>query len=141
MRRAIFFVGLVFLSSTFGSNGQPLPVELYPKRIVGLKYPRLAQSAGVEGKVELEAIVSSDGSVKEAHSISGPPLLADWMEEALKEWRFTGCSHSSAPCRYKVTFVFELMTGSCDISQCPNEVEIDFPVITIRSQQARAIIN
>lgn len=142
MRHVSVVVGLLILNFAVGTiYCQSVPVDLCPKRMTGLKYPRLAHFAGVQGKVELEAIVSRDGGVEEVHTISGPPLLAEWMKEALKEWLFTNCSQISVPCRYKVTFVFELMTGSCEMSQCPNEVQIDLPVITIRSQQARAIIN
>jgi hypothetical protein len=109
--------------------------------MVGLKYPIMAHLSGAEGKIELEAIVLRGGTVKDANAISGPPLLAHSMMDALKEWRFTGCSAGAVPCRYKVTFVFEMMTGSCELSECPNEVEIDLPVITIRSKRARAIVN
>ena len=114
---------------------------LYPKRMVGLKYPRMAHYAGAEGKVELEALVSSDGTVKSVASVSGPRLLADWMNIALMEWRFTGCTTNEAPCKYRVTFIFERLTGTCWLPNCPNVVEIDLPVITIRSQQAHAAID
>jgi hypothetical protein len=137
----ITFVVFVVLSFTFGAHAQSAPTELCPKRMVGLKYPIMAQLSGAQGKIELEAIVLRDRTVKEANAISGPALLAHSMIEALIEWRFTGCSSTTVPCRYRVTFVFEMMTGSCELSQCPNEVEIDLPVITIRSQRARAIVN
>jgi outer membrane biosynthesis protein TonB len=89
--------------------------------MVGLKYPTMAHLAGTQGKVELEAIVSSDGTVKKANALSGPPLLADWMKVALKDWRFSGCSPNAGTCRYKVTFVFEMMTGICNLPHCPND--------------------
>ena len=135
------YFALVFFFFTLGAQDILGPTELCPKRMVGLKYPRLAHYFGAQGKVELEAIVSSEGSVEKVNAISGHVLLLEVAKDSLAEWRFSGCSPTAAPCRYKVTFVFELKGGSCVKPQCPNEVEIDLPLVTIRSQLARAETN
>src|SRR5579872_2792279 len=128
LRATLILVAIIGLSSDLvGQSPQP---ELCPKRMVGLKYPRLAHLAGTQGKIELEATISSEGTVKQTHAISGPPLLSGDMAHRLREWRFSGCSANASACRYRVTFVFEMMTGVCSLPECPNEVEIDLPVIT-----------
>lgn len=131
---------ILFAVLCAGPPPEPQPVRPVPQRIVGLAYPRLAQFTGVHGKVELEAVVSADGSVRDARVVSGPTLLVEAARESLKKWRFDGCTAET--CLFKVNFVFELMSGSCDISQCPSDLQIDLPdTITLRTKQALAIIN
>lgn len=120
---------------------QTATLEIAPTRIVGVQYPRLAHLAVVQGRVELEALLSTEGVVKEITVISGHPLLNDAAKNSLEKWRFAGCT-SGASCTAKVTFVFVLEKGICDIDQCPNDLQIDLPgTVTIRSKLARAIVN
>src|ERR1035441_1940413 len=113
--------------------------EISPTRIVGVRYPRLALLAVVQGRVELEALLSTEGTVKEIKVVSGHPLLNDAAKNSLEQWRFAGCAPTGVPCTAKVTFVFVLEKGICDIDQCPNDLQIDLPgTVTIRSKPARA---
>jgi hypothetical protein len=109
--------------------------ETTPSRILGLQYPRLAIQAFISGKVELEAGVLSDGTVKEVKTIMGHPLLVPGATDSLRQWRFKPCASSAGECRAKVTFLFVLEKGMCPLGPfCPTEVEIDLPAtITIRS--------
>jgi hypothetical protein len=90
----------------------------------------------------MEALVSTEGTVKEIKVISGHSLLNDAAKNSLEQWRFTGCSPTNAPCKAKVTFVFALDNGICDIDPCPSDLQIDLPgTVTIKSKRARAIVN
>jgi TonB family protein len=65
------------------------------KRVVQPKYPELALKMRVEGTVKLEAVVDSDGSVKNVIFISGPPLLKSAAIDSLKEWQYEPAKDSS----------------------------------------------
>jgi TonB family protein len=119
-------------------------LELTPQRIVGLRYPRLAHLALVQGRVELEALVSPEGAVKDVKVVSGHPLLVAAARDSLRQWRFTGCTASRGDCTPKVTFIFILQKQLCDISECPEDLQIDLSgavTMTCTSKSARAIIN
>ncbi len=51
-------------------------------------YPTLARQTRVQGRVELEATVARDGTVKNVRVVSGHPLLAPAAVEAVKRWRY-----------------------------------------------------
>lgn len=52
-------------------------------------YPIEAKEHGVEGAVEMHAIIGRDGSVKNLISVNGPPLLVPAAMYAVRQWRFT----------------------------------------------------
>lgn len=52
-------------------------------------YPSLARQARVEGVVRLEAVIGTDGSVKNLRLVQGHPLLAAAAIAAVREWRYT----------------------------------------------------
>lgn len=49
-------------------------------------YPPLAKAAHVEGTVQFQATVGTDGSIKSLQVLSGPPLLIQAAMEAAKQW-------------------------------------------------------
>ncbi|HEX5234883.1 MAG TPA: energy transducer TonB [Silvibacterium sp.] len=51
-------------------------------------YPGIAKSAGVQGTVVVEAIISKDGQVENAHAVSGPALLAQAAVDAVSRARY-----------------------------------------------------
>jgi TonB family protein len=51
-------------------------------------YPAEAERQGVEGTVELHAIVGIDGRIRNVHATDGPPLLAGAAVGAVREWRY-----------------------------------------------------
>ena len=117
-------------------------MDATPVRILGLQYPRLAHLAIVQGKVEFEVTILSDGSVGQIKAVSGNPLLVDAAKDSLRRWRFRPCAPSVGQCRSKATFVFVLEKGACDLDRCPNEIQVDLPAtVTIKSKPAKAIIN
>lgn len=62
------------------------PMKLRDVRPV---YPPEARQAGVSGVVILEARVSPDGTVEEAHVLRSIPLLDQAAIDAVMQWRFT----------------------------------------------------
>ena len=51
-------------------------------------YPPLAQQARIQGTVRLEVLIAADGAVKQVRLISGHPMLAGAVLEAVKKWRY-----------------------------------------------------
>ena len=52
------------------------------------KYPPQARQARVQGTVVLQALIGKDGSVRNLHAVSGPPLLTQAAVDAVKQWRY-----------------------------------------------------
>jgi protein TonB len=51
-------------------------------------YPPLARQAGVQGAVELRAIISKTGTIENLVVVSGHPMLAAAAVEAVRQWRY-----------------------------------------------------
>lgn len=51
-------------------------------------YPRLALTARVTGVVQLKAVISKDGDIKELQVVSGHPILVPAAIDAVKQWRY-----------------------------------------------------
>jgi TonB family protein len=59
-----------------------------PKKMVQPRYPEIALKMHVEGTVKLEAVIDSDGKVKNVIVVSGNPLLKTTAVDAVKEWEY-----------------------------------------------------
>ena len=83
-----------------------------PERIhyVAPEYPALARAARREGTVILEAVLDTDGSVREARVLRSVPLLDAAALEAVEQWRFTPTllNGEPVPVVLTVTVVFSL---------------------------------
>jgi protein TonB len=55
---------------------------------VAPEYPSLARQLKIEGSVELDAVVSEDGTVQGVNIVSGNAVLTKPASEALKKWKF-----------------------------------------------------
>lgn len=65
--------------------------ELIGSSKVSPKYPDLARKAKIEGQVILQALIDSDGTVKEAQILKSPGAKFGFDEEAInaiKQWRY-----------------------------------------------------
>ena len=51
-------------------------------------YPPLATMARVQGTVVLQAIIGTDGTIKDLKVLSGHPLLVRAALDAVKTWRY-----------------------------------------------------
>jgi protein TonB len=57
-------------------------------RSVKPDYPVLAKQMKVQGAVVLQALIDKGGNIQELHVVSGPAILANAAEEAVKQWHF-----------------------------------------------------
>jgi periplasmic protein TonB len=51
-------------------------------------YPAVGRAAGISGRVELRAIIGTDGTVQRIEVVSGHPLLAQAAVSAVRQWRY-----------------------------------------------------
>ena len=51
-------------------------------------YPPIARSAHVSGTVVLQAMISKSGAVENVRVVSGPPMLRQAAQDAVKNWRY-----------------------------------------------------
>jgi protein TonB len=51
-------------------------------------YPRLAVTARISGVVELEAIIGTDGRIREITVLGGHPMLVPAALEAVRQWAY-----------------------------------------------------
>ncbi len=61
-------------------------VAAVPIRRVEPVYPQIAINARISGKVELEAVIGTDGRIHELKTLSGSPLLIPAAIEAVRQW-------------------------------------------------------
>jgi protein TonB len=51
-------------------------------------YPPIAKSAGIQGPVELEAVIGRDGRIENLQVLSGHPMLVRAAADAVLRWRY-----------------------------------------------------
>jgi len=60
-------------------------------------YPQIAIQARVSGPVVIDAVIGTDGVVREARILSGVPLLNQAALDAVKQWRYTPTMLNNVP--------------------------------------------
>lgn len=90
-----------------------------PYEVPGLRYPRNAQLARIEGLVVVECSIAEDGTVSRVEVKSGHPVLGKAALENAKTWRFRRSGAANEPSTVQLTFEFRL-EGACK-TQCCNE--------------------
>jgi TonB family protein len=65
-------------------------------------YPPDAERHGIEGAVEVHAVVGRDGKVRTAEAISGPSALAEPAVKAVREWRYKPTTVNGQPIESEV---------------------------------------
>ncbi len=73
-------------------------------------YPAEARQQSVEGTIEIEALIDSYGSVKDARVLKGHPLLDAAALKAVRQWRYTPAMMNGEPWPIEmgITLVFQL---------------------------------
>ena len=51
-------------------------------------YPTLARQLGRAGRVELRAIIATDGTIQSLQMVSGDPLFYQSAMDAVRQWRY-----------------------------------------------------
>ena len=107
-----------------GAPQPPSPPPPVPQKLVRLSayemprkvhdvaptYPTIARTANVEGMVIIEAVISVDGSVRDARVLRSVPLLDRAALDAVKQWRYapTRLGGVAVPVIVTVTVHFRL---------------------------------
>lgn len=85
-------------------NGEPDPNAYVatdeaaePVYTVRADYPDIARQAGAEGTVVVQALVGTDGRVKDTRIVRSIPMLNGAALEAVKQWRFKPASTGGRP--------------------------------------------
>ena len=68
-----------------------------------LVYPPLAKSARVSGTVELHAIISKNGTIKDLQVVSGPGMLRQAAVDAVQAWRYKPYKLNNEPVEVDTT--------------------------------------
>ena len=85
-------------------NGEPDPnaytatdEAAEPVYTVRADYPDIARQAGVEGTVVVQALVGTDGRVRDTRVVRSIPMLNGAALEAVRQWRFKPAATSGKP--------------------------------------------
>jgi len=78
-------------------------------------YPEEARSRGIEGAVVADVFIDRDGKVVDVKTVSGDPLLAQAVSDAVKQWVF---KPRSAPMETRVTLNFSLAALRGKLRNC-----------------------
>lgn len=81
-----------------GDVKEPLIIRKVPP-----VYPPIAQSAGVEGIVIIEALIETNGTVREAKVLRSQPLLDEAAIDSVRQWVFTPTLLNGAPVQVIMT--------------------------------------
>jgi periplasmic protein TonB len=73
-------------------------------------YPTLAKQTGREGRVELHALIATDGSIESLEVLSGDPLFYRSALAAVREWRYrpTYLNGQAVEIDTRITVVYKL---------------------------------
>ncbi len=91
---AVLLFCVVMSLLTFAQNTKPnvriscpLPPS-HPLKIVRPIYPELARQAHIEGRVSLNCLIRTDGTVDKIEVKRGHPLLIQAATDAVSKWKF-----------------------------------------------------
>jgi TonB family protein len=76
-------------------------------------YPMLARQMKVQGSVILQAMISRSGEIQDLRVVSGPPILANAAQEAVKQWHFKPHFQGAEPVetQTRITVNFTISTN------------------------------
>jgi len=66
-------------------------------------YPALARQAHVQGVVQLDAVIGTNGKVKSVQLVSGHPLLSGAAMQAVRGWQYKPTVIDGAPAEVETT--------------------------------------
>jgi periplasmic protein TonB len=74
-------------------------------------YPAIARSAGVQGTVVVEAVISPTGAIESIQAISGPQLLRRAAVDAIREARYRPYLLNGQPTAVETTIIVNFRMG------------------------------
>ena len=72
-------------------------------------YPPRALQRNIQGTVVLKALVGKDGRVRNVQVLSGPPLLASAVLEAVRAWRYKPFYRNGEPVEFETQVAIEFI--------------------------------
>jgi len=89
------------------------PVAVNLGQVKGsMRYPEIAKSSGIEGKVTVKVLVGPDGSVVQVGGYSGPDVFRDEVSSKVMSLQFTPALQQGQPVRCWVSVPFSFtLTG------------------------------
>ncbi|MFZ0299170.1 MAG: energy transducer TonB [Candidatus Sulfotelmatobacter sp.] len=92
------------------------------------KYPKQALASGLEGSVELTALIGADAKTKALRVVKGDPVLVDPSLKAVRQWRFHPVLVKGEPVEttYRVKIRFNLL-----LREAISEVAVESPRETV----------
>jgi protein TonB len=114
--RAINSLILCAAVAVMALHAQDVPKRVSPEAVLSAastkvqpEYPDVAKKLGIEGKVDLEAVVDEAGSVAKVETVTGNPILARAGADALKRWKFKPFTEGGRPIKVTapVSFSFK----------------------------------
>ena len=111
-----------------------------PRRIHDVKpvYPDIAQQAGVQGIVIIEAIIGTDGAVESARVLRPVPLLDQAALDAVTQWRYSPTLLNGQPVNVVMTVT---VTFSLNGQQAAREVNPDPLVMQRPADDVAALLD
>jgi len=105
------------MGSMFGSGNAPKVQAAAPKKInisagvaVGMLiqktipvYPPIAKAARVSGTVVLQATISKNGTIENLRVMSGPAMLQQAAQDAVRQWRYRPYLLNNEPVEVETT--------------------------------------
>jgi TonB family protein len=107
---------------------QAVQAVQYPSHMVSPKYPKQALVSGLEGTVELTALIDRDARTKDLRVVKGDPVLVGPSVKAVRQWRFRPVlvKGESVETTYRVKVRFNLL-----LQEAISEVEVESPRETV----------
>jgi protein TonB len=93
------------------------PVRISSTELVSLVqktipvYPAIAKTAGIQGTVVLEAVISKSGTIENLRVVSGSPMLQRAAMDAVKQWRYKPFVLNGEPIEVETTVNVEFRMG------------------------------
>lgn len=78
-------------------------------------YPQTAVAARVSGMVLIEAVIGTDGVVRDARVLRSIPLLDEAALKAVKQWRYTPTTLNGIPVAVLMTVTVMFTLGGADL--------------------------
>jgi hypothetical protein len=135
MSRIFYISVLIFCCLTLGITRSRLTPAVIAENDISVRhftipmYNLAARQAHIQGDVIATVHIRGNGTVDSVTDVSGPPLLAGPVQEALKSWSFA--LRTDIPTQLQVTFHFALdgpnlqEIGSYKVSgMLPGKIEI-----------------
>ena len=114
---------------TTGLAGDSRPPRLVELGVVA--YPEIARTSRVEGRVEMEITLNSNGAVQQFRILAGHKMLSDWVAHNAKTWVFD--QHGPTSFKYEVCFKLEPESDLTPVSR----FHIEDSGLAVITQRAR----